>query len=316
MNILMIVREDKNNNSNDCFKQLYKTDFGDYLAISKGIMDLGFNCFITDWEYWNGSGFTKIFLCNNQQFVSLTLDEIDLIHAHRLGDQGCYLDNFLEMAQFVKSLHKPPLVINDPHTVKYGEHKEYLFNLQSQGIRVVPSYRVNDEKLLPFLEQGKKLVIKPYKGECGYNVKLISTIDELNKYKELNHEFFIQEFFPTIYEKGERELFYLGTQHFFSALKKPQVHEFRSNGSLGGHVSSYTATEEELKLSQAAINTLGVMGYPTNCSRIDILLSEQEVPYIIETSISDPTMRLDMSNVGALLGKQVAEYFYNLLEKR
>jgi len=316
MNILMIVREDKSNRSNDCFKQLYNTDWGDYLAISKGIMDLGCNCFITDWEYWNGSDFTKTFLCNNQQFVSLELNKVDLIHAHRLGDQACYLDKFLEMAQFVKSLHKPPLVINDPRTVKYGEHKEYLFDLQEKGIRVVPSYRVNDEKLIPFLEKGKTLVIKPYKGECGHNIKLISTIDELNKYKGLNHEFFVQEFFPTIYEEGERELFYLGTQHFLSALKKPKEHEFRSNLFLDGHIKSYTATEKELELSQSVMKTLDAMGYPMHYSRIDMLLSEQEIPYIIEATISDPSMGIELFNIGAQLGKPVAAYFCNLLKNK
>jgi glutathione synthase/RimK-type ligase-like ATP-grasp enzyme len=206
-----------------------------------------------------------------------------------------------------------PLVVNHPSTIRHNIDKSYLRELAKKGVRVVPTYDVN-ERVLERLAAGEMFVLKPVRGERGRDVMLARSIDDLTAIRGRESEYLAQEFMPSIRE-GERSLVYLGFEYQHAVMKRPAAdkpQEFRCNESLGGTVAVYEPRAEELSFAGQVLEAYESLGCPVRYSRIDFIQTE-DGPTLIEAELINPSMFANYSNKGPQFGQSLARYFHRLL---
>ena len=126
--------------------------------------------YFVNWDDLDGRQFGRMFHVNAGSFVDpVLLEDFDLIWVYQM--EGFYADRarFLRMIEIFEDAC--PLVVNDPRTIRHNLGKHYLWELQRHGVRVIPTYRV-DETICRRLTAGTPFVLKPVFGDRGNSVFL------------------------------------------------------------------------------------------------------------------------------------------------
>jgi len=308
----MTMNEDARLTCRDCFGVTYKVDEHDCLHYAAGLEKLGHAVFFVNWNDLRGRQFCRMFSHGERRFVEpVPLEDMDLIWVYQMEGFYGQLSRFLEMVDAFESACAR--VINDPKTVRHNLGKEYLWALEAKGIRVIPTYRVDDE-IVRRLAAGERFVLKPLFGERGKDVLLASTPDDLAGIASREEHYIAQEYMPGVRE-GERSLIFLGFDYQHAVLKRPspaRPQEFRCNESLGGTVSVYEPTSSELAYAQQVLRAYASLGCPVHYSRIDFV-STPDGPALMEAELLNPAAFANYSGKGEIFGREVAAYLDALM---
>ena len=312
--VLITMNEDAQASRPDFFGVTYKVDEHDCLQYAAALEALGHDVFFVNWNDLHGRHFARMFSHNEARFVEpIPLDEIHLAWVYQMEGFYGQLSRFLDMVDaFEQTCER---VINDPSTIRHNLGKAYLWALEEQGLRVIPTYRVDDE-IVRRLSAGERFVVKPLYGERGRDVFLASAPDDLARIAAHEEHYIAQEYIPAV-RGGERSLMFLGFEYQHAVLKRPNADapdEFRCNESLGGTVSVYEPTAEELSYAEGVLRAYAALGCPIHYSRVDFL-SAPDGPVLMEAELVNPAAFANYSGKGATFGRNVAGYLDRVLEE-
>jgi glutathione synthase/RimK-type ligase-like ATP-grasp enzyme len=313
--ILMTMNEDTRSPRGDRFAVTYRVDEHDCLEYAAGLEALGHDVFFVNWNDLDERQFGRMFHANARSFVEpLPLEDMDLIWVYQM--EGFYSERarFLRMVEIFEDAC--PLIVNDPRTIRHNLGKNYLWELQRHGVRVIPTYSM-DESIGRRLAAGIPFVLKPVFGDRGNGVFLAHTPADLKRIADNRNQYIAQDYVPTVRD-GEKSLMYLGLNFHHAVIKLPcpaVANEFRCNESLGGTVSIYEPTASELAYARKALRVYASLGCPVHFSRIDFIDSA-EGPLLMEAELLNPAAFANYSGKGREFGRKVAEYIDHLIAGR
>ena len=184
--------------------------------------------------------------------------------------------------------------------VKWNISKDYLRDMQQQGINIVPTLWF-DTFDLHQVEQGfqhftsEQLVIKPLISANADHTYRLTPQKLLSMHEQLATEFaqrpfMLQPFLPAIVEEGEYSLFYFAGHYSHSILKKPKGGDFRVQEEHGGLLQSIEPCEEMLTCARHALASL-----PADAlyARIDLIRHQGEFA-LMEIELIEPSLYFNM----------------------
>lgn len=311
--ILMTMNETASATREDHFGVTYRVDEHDCLDSATSLEDLGHDVFFVNWNDLDGRRFDRMFHDNGKRFVEpVPLESMDLIWVYQM--EGFYADlpRFLDMVSVFTDACA--LVINDPRTIRHNLGKTYLWELERNGVRVIPTWRV-DQSIYQRVAGGEPIVLKPVFGERGNGVILARTPADLDQIASCADQYIAQEYVAGV-RNGEKSLMFLGHRYQHAVIKHPcpaKPDEFRCNESRGGVVAVYEPTASELACAERVLKVYETFGCPVHYSRID-LVDTPEGPVLMEAELLNPAAFANFSGKGPEFGRKVAAYFDGLLE--
>ena len=314
-NILITLAEESESTRPDHFAVKYKVDEYDCYDFTDALKELGHDVYFVNWDDLRGGEFARMFHDNAKRFVSpLPLSGVDLIFVYKM--EGFYFDlpRFFRMVELFAA--RSPLVVNDPATIRHNIDKRYLWELEAQGVRVIPT-RYVDAQLRGRLAAGESFVLKPIRGERGSGVHLARRAEDLAVIEGREDAYLAQDFMTEI-RRGERSLVFFGFEYQRAVLKRPAAdrpEEFRCNETLGGTVEVYEPTPQEVAFAVAALRAYESLGRPVHYSRID-LIETDDGPALMEAELINPAAFANYSGKGRQFGESLARYFDRLLAAR
>ncbi|MFP4645223.1 MAG: RimK family alpha-L-glutamate ligase [Candidatus Woesearchaeota archaeon] len=313
--VLFTLAEDRVRSTENHFEIYYNTDERDSLHFAYSLMLKNYDVYFVNWHDFNGTGFSRMFSYNEQKFVEpVSINEIDIFFVYQFlefSKDELSLKKFLSMVQVFENTGG--LVINDPKTIRKNISKEYLIDLNRENVPSVKTYHL-DENIIARMEAGEEFVIKPKVGEGGAGQIKTSEVTEIKEQIANKEHYIAQEYYPSG-KNGEKSLVFLGDEFSHAVLKMPnpkKEDEYRSNESMGGTVSVYEPTEEEISFARSVLKVWRDWGYSVHYSRID-LIEINGKPHVIEAELMNPAAYANYSDIGPTFGERVAEYFDKLV---
>ena len=157
-------------------------------------------------------------------------------------------------------------LFNPLSVVRWNMDKHYLFELEKQGVQIIPTFRASLvepgtlQKL--FVENHwKSVILKPAIGLAASNTyrisldKLEGTLLELRTLQP-SSEYLIQPFIETIITEGEWSFIYFNRQLSHVLLKKPAPNDYRVQGIYGGTIQTSEPRSHDLLQAEAVLDRL------------------------------------------------------------
>lgn len=198
-----------------------------------------------------------------------------------------HINEFLECLEPIKDRLLNPLPL-----IKWNSNKNYLVELQENGVDVMPLHLAKDKETLnQALEKlgGNDFIAKHL---ISASAKGLIKFDKSNL-PDLEQEMIIQKFYPQITE-GEISLIFFNGEYAYAVKKTPKPGDIRVQEEYGGIITPHTPSKEESKLAHKAVAQIPK---PWLYARVDI------VPGIglIELECIEPSLYFSKSECGAKL---------------
>ena len=310
--ILITMNEDTRATRDDRFEVTYRVDEHDCLNYAQALKASGHQVLFVNWDDLRGRQFQRMFSYNETRFVEpLPLEAMDLIWVYQMEGFYGQLTRFLEMVQVFEDACSR--IVNAPATIRHNLGKEYLWALEHQGVRTIPTYRV-DSEIARRLAGGERFVLKPLYGERGSGIFLATAPDHLDRVPANGHQYIAQRYMPNVRD-GEKSLMFLGYEYQHAVLKRPSANdpdEFRCNESLGGTTLVYEPTRCEIAFAEAVLRAYASLGCPVHYSRIDFIDTESG-PALMEAELLNPAAFANYSGKGEAFARKVASYVEALI---
>ncbi|MEM7560068.1 MAG: hypothetical protein AAF394_13190, partial [Planctomycetota bacterium] len=200
---------------------------------------------------------------------------------------------FLETLAEIESRTR---LFNPLEICRWNLNKRYLLDLQSKGVRIVPTdwlHGLKEDTIETHFESSgvSRLVAKPLIGanaddtfvlQSGDNSSWNNAVDVLG-----NRELMLQPFLESISEEGEYSLFYLGGHFSHAIVKRPAKGDFRVQEEHGGSFHSTAPADDILQLGKQTIDALEqTLLY----ARVDVVRLESGEPALIEIELIEPSL--------------------------
>ncbi len=201
---------------------------------------------------------------------------------------------------------------NSLKTVEWNLAKTYLRELESKGIKIVPT--VWDEKAVTnddfhrwktFFETNE-IILKPIvSATAEHTYRLTEFLPELTE-TFANREFMVQPFMPKIVEEGEFSLFYFGGKYSHTILKTPKPQDFRVQEEHGGIITQVQPCKQ---LSATAQKVFNQIEEKLLYARIDFVRDDDNNFCLMELELIEPALYLRMD-------KKAPQFFAEAVDKR
>lgn len=195
-------------------------------------------------------------------------------------------------------------LINPAPTLRWSLDKRYLADLESAGIRCVPTRYLDipNAALAPQLIRQAasdagwpRIVIKPSLGATAYRTALITADADLETWAAANPDFtgtlLLQPFLNSITSHGEFSLTFFNHHFSHAARKLPKPGDFRVQSDFGGTLHPATCPPQELALAERCLRALPA---PALYARVDIARSADNQPMLMELELVEPDLFLDV----------------------
>lgn len=190
---------------------------------------------------------------------------------------------------------------NPLNLVKWNIDKNYLRELESQGILIVPSlwgkHLIREQLLKAFKElSAGEVVIKPtVSANADDTFRVMQTLGSDTE-KDLlctfhNRAYMIQPFMQSIVTEGEFSLFYFGGQYSHAILKTPGKGDFRVQEEHGGILK---AVEPETQLLKRAQQTMRRIHPQPLYARADYVRTGSDDFALMELELIEPSLYFNM----------------------
>ena len=310
--ILITMNEDARARRDDRFDVTYRADEHDCLNFAQAMKARDHRVYFVNWNDLRDGQFRRMFSYTETRFVEpLPLEAMDLIWVYQMEAFYAYRARFLAMVQVFENACSR--VVNAPATIRHNLGKQYLWALAHQGVRTIPTYRVDGE-IARRLAGGERFVLKPLYGERGNGIFLATAPDHLDRMVAPSHHYIAQQYMPSVRE-GEKSLVYLGFEYQHAVLKRPSQSnpdEFRCNESLGGTVAVYEPRTSELAFADRVLRAYATLGCPVHYSRVDFIDTE-DGPALMEAELLNPAAFANYSGKGESFARKVASYLEGLI---
>jgi glutathione synthase/RimK-type ligase-like ATP-grasp enzyme len=186
---------------------------------------------------------------------------------------------------------------NSLKIVEWNLSKTYLRELESKGIKIVPT--IWNEKSVTHADFHRwksffntdEIIIKPIvSATAEYTYRLTEFLPELTE-TFANKAFMVQPFMPKIVEEGEFSLFYFGGEYSHTILKSPKAEDFRVQEEHGGIITQFAPSKQ---LSAAAQKVFNQINENLLYARIDFVRDYDNNFCLMELELIEPALYLRM----------------------
>lgn len=184
---------------------------------------------------------------------------------------------------------------NSLAVVNWNRHKFYLQELESKGVKIVPTFFVEYSSrfsLDEVIQKGwQQAVIKPAVSANAHLTESF-TIDDLEqverRFKPLvaTRDFLVQSFMPEIQAMGEVSLIFFDKAYSHAVLKTPAKGDFRVQADHGGATVAYHPDES---IIEAGRKILSLIDHDLLYARIDGVVRENQF-YLMELELMEPEL--------------------------
>ncbi|HEX8428104.1 hypothetical protein [Hymenobacter sp.] len=158
-----------------------------------------------------------------------------------------YFDRIQEFYTWLDRMEQENVrLLNPVSTVRWNADKQYLLDMERQGVCVVPTHWLprgtTFQAATVFNALGtNRLVVKPAVSGGAKNTFDLNLAEAQRRSSELTEllreeDFLAQPFLPQIQSQGEWSLVYLGGEYSHCVLKTPKSGDFRVQHYLGGGI--------------------------------------------------------------------------------
>lgn len=190
---------------------------------------------------------------------------------------------------------------NDLDLMKWNMNKNYLFDLENKGVRIVETIwekNFSSEAALEYFDRLKsnEIIIKPNISANADNTfrltkeKLFEKLGELIKIFS-DREFMVQPFMKHIVDEGEYSLFFFNGEFSHCVLKKPKEKDFRVQEEHGGKFKSVIPTEEQKRIGKNIIDKLASVPL---YGRTDLVRTTDNDFALMELELIEPSLYFNM----------------------
>ena len=186
---------------------------------------------------------------------------------------------------------------NSLQTVRWNLSKAYLRDLESRGVKIVPTVwgekppNAKDfDSWLEHFETGE-IIIKPIVSATAEDTFLMKAFQPDLAEIFQNRKYLVQPFMPQIVTEGEFSLFYFGGKYSHTILKTPKEQDFRVQEEHGGII---TAVTPSTKLLQEAERVFGLIAPVPLYARIDFVRDDDDEFRLMELELIEPALYLRM----------------------
>lgn len=222
-------------------------------------------------------------------------NEFDLVVIRTTWDYQKYPGEFLATLERIDSLTS---LENSLDTVRWNLDKRYLREMESRGVRIVPTIwegNYDEDSFEQWLEEFStdEIIIKPTVSATAQNTFRLRTFDpELTTIFE-RHPFMVQPFLRSIVDEGEYSLFSFNGELSHAILKTPKSGDFRVQEEHGGII---TELEPGSQLIDAAAQALNTIERDLLYARVDLVRVEDGGFALMELELIEPALYLRMNN--------------------
>ncbi len=219
---------------------------------------------------------------------------VDLIIVRSIWD---YHHRMNEFEQWLSKVTPHCKFINDIETIRWNIDKHYLRDMESQGVRIVPTQYIqkgDNRSLQSLLKEfgGNKAVLKPVVSAAARNTFKIEehTIEKISDifHKLIQEEsMIIQPFINSIESKGELSMMVFGGTYSHTVLKKAKPGDFRVQDDFGGTVHEYEANAKEIKFAEDAVKACSTLPL---YARVDIVWDDDNNLCLSELELIEPEL--------------------------
>ena len=223
---------------------------------------------------------------------------------------------FLEMLARIESRTR---LFNPLEICRWNLNKRYLLDLESKGVRIVPTewlLGLKDDSIAShFNSSGEShLVAKPLIGANADDTFVLSSDDNSSWSNAVdvlgNRELMLQPFLKSISEEGEYSLFYFGGHFSHAIVKRPAKGDFRVQEEHGGSFYSTAPANDILQLGKQTIDALEqTLLY----ARVDLVRLETGEPALMEMELIEPSLYFEECAESTTL---FAEQFDRIINNR
>lgn len=199
----------------------------------------------------------------------------------------------------LKQVADTTTLINPFELVSWNTHKQYLCDLEDQGVPVIPTVVVpygSDTALseIPLAHTAPKVVIKPAVGAGGRDVtfgtpkQCADTFATLNRHEDV----VIQPYIDQVTHAGETSVIVAAGSVTHAVNKLPAANDFRAHERYGAKYRVHDATPAERELAVWIVAQLQP-AQPT-LARIDFIRDSYGTLYVSEVELTEPNLYLDL----------------------
>lgn len=197
---------------------------------------------------------------------------------------------------------------NSISTLRWNTDKDYLLDLESSGIAIVPTLESHcltaSELEMARAQFGvEDLVIKPSISAGADGTYLLRTGQPI-PFDVLEREMLIQPMMHAIADEGEFSLFIFGGAFSHAILKRPAAGDFRVQAQFGGREVSVDAPHDARALAAAV---LACVPAPPLYARVDMVRDDTGAFRLMELELIEPSLFLGFApDAGAAFARAVA----------
>jgi glutathione synthase/RimK-type ligase-like ATP-grasp enzyme len=222
----------------------------------------------------------------------------DVVVIRTTWDYQDDVEGFLACLQQIEA--SSAVLHNSLKIVEWNISKNYLKDLQNQGINIVPTLWF-DSFLLTELQAGfshfdtPQIVLKPLvsaNADHTYRLTPENLVEQADDLKAVftKREFMLQPFLTGIVEEGEYSLFYFAGHYSHSILKRPHSGDFRVQEEHGGQLKSIQPCEDMLTTAR---HCLAALPADVLYARIDLVRHKNEFA-VMEIELIEPSLYFNM----------------------
>jgi glutathione synthase/RimK-type ligase-like ATP-grasp enzyme len=191
---------------------------------------------------------------------------------------------------------------NDLELMKWNMNKNYLFDLERKGIRIVDTIwekSFNPNNAYDYFNRlnSEEIIIKPNISANADNTfrlfeaKLSENMEKLEQIFT-QREFMVQPFMQNIVDEGEYSLFYFNGTFSHSVLKKPKENDFRVQEEHGGIFKCFEPTQQQKSIAEKIVSKLPVLPL---YARTDLVRTKDNDFALMELELIEPSLYFNMN---------------------
>jgi glutathione synthase/RimK-type ligase-like ATP-grasp enzyme len=196
---------------------------------------------------------------------------------------------------------------NDLDLMKWNMNKNYLFDLEQKGVKIVDTIwekNFNTNLAHEYFEKldTDEIIIKPNISANADNTfrltrdKLNKILGQLEKIFAVR-EFMVQPFLKNIIDEGEYSLFFFNGKFSHSVVKKPKENDFRVQEEHGGNIQPFKVSSELILIAENIIRKLSTIPL---YGRVDLVRTKENEFALIELELIEPSLYLNKDDQSPL----------------
>ncbi|MDX1912106.1 MAG: hypothetical protein SFV22_11495, partial [Saprospiraceae bacterium] len=208
-----------------------------------------------------------------------------------------YFDNIQQFLPWLDRAAAQTRLLNPYELVRWNLDKHYLLDLQSKGIRIIPTTVVERGQSCNLSEQmnffgTEALIIKPCiagTARHAYRVGRNNVAERQVIFDQLLQEeaMLVQPFQHSVLSRGEVSVVVIGGIARHAVLKVARPGDFRVHDDFGGTVHTHEMSAAEREIAERAFASCA----PTPAyARVDLILDNEGLPAISEFEVIEPEL--------------------------